>query len=131
MIFQVDDFLFDDECEYIKNRVIKTGLEESRIQGDALENEGLYPTLSDRLGELEFKSFDFDNDSIVNTSEVKIDYVLKFPSKMFAMKMYHDHLPCFIYMYIISWYLLFTQILRLFYFTHLIYSHPLESQFQT
>ena len=102
MIFQVDDFLFDDECEYIKNCVIKTGLEESKIHGDALKNEGLYPTLYDQLGGVEFKSFDFDNDSIVNTSEVRIDYVLKVPAKIFSMKMYHDHLPCFIYIHIIS-----------------------------
>ena len=102
MIFQVDDFLFDDECEYIKNRVIKEGLEESTVVGEPLQNEGLYPTLYERLGELEHKTFDFDNDSIVNTSEVRIYYFLKFSAKMFAMKMYHDHLPCFIYMHIIS-----------------------------
>ena len=102
MIFQVDDFLFDDECEYIKNGATKEGLKESMVVGEALQNEGLYPTLYDRLGELEHKSFDFDNDSIVNTSEVRIDYLLKFSAKMFAMKMHHDHLPCFIYMRIMS-----------------------------
>ena len=87
MIFQVDDFLFDDECEYIKNRVIKEGLEISKVQGDALENELLYPTLYDQLGQVEFKSFDLNNDSIVNSSEVRINYFSKFSAKIFAMKM--------------------------------------------
>ena len=69
LVFQVDDFLFPDECEHIKKQASKLGFEESMTEGDRMileGEEGLY----DDIGEDVLELCDANNDNNCNVTEV-------------------------------------------------------------
>lgn len=71
LIFQIDDFLFDDECEHLISLAKREGLENSKTGGDQLEEAGLEASPYDTFGEIPFDEVDVDNDTFINRTEVR------------------------------------------------------------
>ena len=66
LLFQIDDFLFPDECDYIKKLAVDSGLKKSEILEDetgVVSNYGV-------IGEIEFEECDLNGDQKCNTYEV-------------------------------------------------------------
>lgn len=66
LLFQVDDFLFDDECEYIKEAASNLGLDTSVTFGHDIT------TMYDFIGDIAFEEVDINNDSFINSTEVHV-----------------------------------------------------------
>lgn len=85
LIFQIDDFLFDDECEHIKTLALKHGMEKSETAGDDMERQGISPGLYDDIGAIEFEDFDLDEDKVINITELLRGFRTIFDNRMGSM----------------------------------------------
>ena len=70
LIFQIDNFLFDDECDHIKAVANAKGFEKSKTIGDFEEELATEPTSYDLLGDIPFDDWDSNNDSFIDLIEV-------------------------------------------------------------
>jgi len=79
LVFQVDDFLFPDECEHIKKQATDLGFEKSMTEGDRLvsaEGEDEFTGIYDDIGLHVLEMCDSNRDINCNVSEVCISYFL-------------------------------------------------------
>ncbi|XP_066923985.1 transmembrane prolyl 4-hydroxylase-like [Clytia hemisphaerica] len=78
LLFQIDDFLFSDECEYLKELAMNSGLEKSEILEDelgAVSNYGI-------IGEIGFEECDLDKDKKCNTSELGLLFQKEYDARL-------------------------------------------------
>ncbi|XP_047139983.1 transmembrane prolyl 4-hydroxylase isoform X1 [Hydra vulgaris] len=71
LIFQIDNFLFDDECDYIKELAEAKGFIKSKTIGDFEEELATEPTAYDLLGDIPFPAWDNNNDSFIDHLELQ------------------------------------------------------------